>query len=209
MVNMKQVEKCIFQVGSEFSSATVNFRSEGNFKCLLFNYLRALPNVRIPSQTNTTEIELAHAEFPAATSSREHYDLVILTPNSAKIFARDYGVQVGSWSKKMRFMCVLEVKFRSADPRYDPKIKKDIDRLSNIIKAGISRNSCFIIFIDKDVDWDINPTYQKLRKRFEGVTRRYRQLKVYCIPGKSGDVICIERGAATTIDVSRRHLTSW
>lgn len=208
MVNMKQVEKCIFQVGSEFSSATVNFRSEGNFKCLLFNYLRGLPNVRIPSKTNTTEIELAHAEFPTPTNSREHYDLVILTPNSAKIFKRDYSMPVGSWSKKMRFMCVLEVKFRNFDPQYDPKIKKDVDRLSNVIKTGISGNSCFIIFIDRDVDWYINPTYQKLRKRFEGATRRYKRLKVYCIPGKSGDIIRIEHGVATTIDVSKYHITS-
>lgn len=199
MVSMRQVEKSVLRLGSEFRSATVNFRSEGNFKCLLFKYLRDLPDTRIPSKADTAGIELVHAEFPTTTNSREHHDLVILTPNSAKIFERDYAEPVGVWSKKMQFMCVLEVKFSNADPQYDPKIKKDIDRLSNVLKDGTARNSCFIIFIDRDVDWDINPTYRDLRRQLERATRRYSRLKVYCIPGKSGDVFRIERSTARTI----------
>jgi len=197
MVNVRQVEESILRTGREFRSATVNFRSEGNFKCLLFKYLRGLPDACIPSKIHKAEIELIHAEFPTAASSREHHDLVILTPNSAKIFERDYGKPVGVWSKKMQFTCVLEVKFSNMDPRYAPRVKKDIDRLSNVLAGDTARNACFILFIDRDVEWD-NSTYRNLRRQFERATRKDSRLKVYCIPRK-GDVIRIKGGTTTVM----------
>jgi len=200
MISPKQIRECILSVANEFRKETANFRSEGNFQCLLFGQLRNLTK-----KYTVSGIELIHAELPTKTNIKHvgYYDLAILTRSSASLFKEYYyyGRPVQEWREVLKMFATFEIKFFNDHPKHgDKEIRKDIRRLKEIQWKNIAIHSYFLLFIDKGVDWEENG-YRNLYQRFERDTKpkRYSGLEVYCIPGKGGDILHIKHGVAKSI----------
>jgi hypothetical protein len=195
MTKAGQIRDCIYHLAQYFRSETANFRSEGNFQCILFAQLR-----KETRHSRIDGMELVHAEFPTATNIKHvgYYDLAILTPSAAHVFKELYyrGRPVGEWRDVMEMSAVIEIKFGSQCPGADDnEIRKDIRRLKEVLRKNIARHAYFLLFLDKDVEWEEN-NYKTLCRRFERDTKAKTssRLEIYCIPGKGGDMLRLKQG---------------
>ncbi len=110
MIRIREIRESILNVASQFRSESTNFRSEGNFQCLLFSQLR-----EFTKKCTVSGIELVHAELPT-NPSIEHvgfHDLAVLTRASARHFKEYYGRPVHEWRKMMQMFATFEIKFFS------------------------------------------------------------------------------------------------
>jgi len=202
MPNARDIEKTICRVAKEFRQGTVNFRNEAGFRCLLFNYIRGLDGTRVRSTQGEGEydVELVHAEFPTPIRTNQRYDLAIMKEEAANRFDELYYEDVGQkeWAKRMLLRAAIEIKFRNRYPEYDDEMKKDIKKLKSLLRKRKERKGdygYFVLFIDMDVDWREDWRYKQLLASFKEASKGVEGLKIYCIPGKSGDALKVQKGS--------------
>lgn len=142
------IEKCIVDLASDFSIYYKNYRVEEEIRSKLAEYLRHEPEF----QPTNDGHNLVRVQFPKWDNPRAHFDVVILTKNTARQFAIPYGKSVARCLEKFKSRAIFELKQKVWINDEEEKASKDIKRLREFIEKGKTQKAYMLIFLHSEYD---------------------------------------------------------
>ena len=184
---VEAVEKAISNLVNDFQAQPSGFRNERDMHFALFHYLKQ----EYFLERNYYGTELVHAEFPTHAkygekrTTRGHYDLVILDPNSATT-ARE----VPPWTSwdiyllLVEVMVAIEVKIWVNRADFHNKVDWDIKKLTDTKKPV--KHPYYLNFVQLDFNRPkMRDHYRAFQKYLIDQARCWPKLGILCVPSDS------------------------